>query len=121
MLDSPVELHARIKAPEGPYSIILPICKSCLDGGCHISVRHARQNANAKQARLDAERARGVLRQEKATTDGDASNVVDPGVVVGDEEKQVVEEVEEERATAPRRSRRNTRNASPRYVEPKYC
>ena len=123
MLDSHVELHTHLKAPKGPYSIVLPICKACLDSGCHIIVRHARQNATAKQAKLDAERARGTLRQERATTSSakDASNGVAPSVVAGGEEEQVAEEVEEERATAPRRSRRNTRNASPRYVEPKYC
>jgi hypothetical protein len=121
MLDSLVELHAHIKAPEGPYSIVLPICKSCLDDGCHIILRHARKNSNAKQGRLDAERARGVLRQETVTTSGDASNVVAPGVVADGKEEQDVEEAEEERATAPPRSRRNTRNASPRYVELVYC
>jgi len=119
MLDSLVELHTHLKAPQGPYRIVLPICKACLGSGCHIIVHHARQNATAKQAKLDAERARGTLRQERATTNSakDATNGVDPSVVAGGEEEQVAEEVEEERATAPRRSRRKTRNANPRYVE----
>ena len=121
MLDSPVELHTHLKAPKGPYSIVLSICKAYLDIGCHIIVRHARLNANAKKARLNAEQARGVLRQEMPTTSGDASNVVDLCVVTGGEEEQAIEEAEEEHATAPRRSRRNTRNASPRCVEPVDC
>ncbi len=70
---------------------------------------------------MPSERARGVLRQETATTSGDASNFVAPGVVAGYEGEQVAEEVKEERAIVPRRSRRNTRNASLRYVEPVYC
>jgi hypothetical protein len=65
MPDSPVELNTQLKAPEGPYSVVLPICKSCIDSGCHISVRDARQNAAAKQANLEAKHARGVLRREE--------------------------------------------------------
>ena len=42
MLDSHVELHTHLKAPEGLNSIVPPICKACLDNGCHIIVRHAR-------------------------------------------------------------------------------
>jgi len=118
MLDSPVELHTHLKAPEGSYRIVLPICKACLNSGCHIIVHHARQNANAKQAKLDAERAREILRQERATNSAkESSNSVAHGVDSSGEEVHVVEEAEEEHATAPRRSRRKTRNASPRYVE----
>jgi hypothetical protein len=66
MLDSPIEMNTHLKAPEGPYSLVLPICKACIDRGCHIIVRSARQNANAKQDRLDANHAREALRQEMA-------------------------------------------------------
>ena len=121
MLDSPVELHTHLKSPEGPYSIVLPICKACIDSGWHIIVHHARQNANAKKARLDAERAMGVLRQEMTTTSGDASNNVALCVVASGEEEKAFEEADEDHATTPRRSRRNTRNASPGYVEHVDC
>ncbi len=50
-------------------------------------------------------------------TNENASNGMALGVVVDDEEAQVVEEAEEEHATAPHRSRRNIDNNSPRYVE----
>jgi hypothetical protein len=64
MPDSPIELNNQLKAPEGPYSVVLlPICKSCIDNGCHITVRAARQNAASKQANLEAKQARKVLRQ----------------------------------------------------------
>jgi len=43
MLDSPIQLNTHLKAPEGPYSIVLPICKACIDSGCHIIVRSARR------------------------------------------------------------------------------
>ena len=63
----------------------MPLCKACLDSGCHINVHHARQNASAKQARLDAERAREVLRQEMANNEN-TSNGMALDVVVDDEE-----------------------------------
>ena len=114
MLDSLVELHAHIKAPEGPYSLVLPICKACIDSGCHIIVRSGRQNANAKQARLDASHAREVLRQEKALGEDSPNGVSSAGVV--DEEAQATGVVEEQHdKRSPRRSRRNTRTSSPRY------
>ncbi len=119
MLDSPVELHTHLKAPEEPYRIVLPICKGCLNSGYHIIVRHTRQNGTAKKAKLDAARARGILRQERATTSAeDASNGVALDVDSDGEEVLAVEEAEEEHDTAStRRSRRKIRNAGPRYVE----
>jgi hypothetical protein len=65
MPDSLVKLKSQLKAPEGPYYVVLRICKSCVDNGYHIIVRAARQNAAAKQANLAVKHARGVLRQEK--------------------------------------------------------
>ncbi len=50
--DSPIELNPSLKAPIGPYSVVLPICKACLDDGFNIIVRAARQTANAKQAKM---------------------------------------------------------------------
>ena len=111
-------MNTHLKAPEGPYSIVLPICKACLDSGCHIIVRSARQNANAKQARLDADRAREVLRQENATSNagvvnegaaGVATGVATglaAGVAAGEATGMAGEEQRETRA--PRRPRRNT-------------
>ena len=52
--DSPIELNSSFKAPDGPYSVVLLICNMCLDNGCHIIVRGARQNAEVQQAKLDA-------------------------------------------------------------------
>ena len=40
--DSPVELHTSLNAPDGPYSIVLPICEQCLANVCHVVVRGAR-------------------------------------------------------------------------------
>jgi len=118
ILDSPFELHTHLKAPEGPYSIVLPICKACLDSGCHIIVRNARQKANAKHARLIGCRpCKKVLRQEMATGKDASNDLVTSVAVADDEEVQPIEEAEEEHTTSPRRSRRNTRNASPRYVK----
>jgi hypothetical protein len=94
MLNSHVELHNYLKALEGPYAIVLPICKACVESGCHIIVRNSKQNDSVKQARLDAERGRELLRQEKATRE-DALRVVDVGVVDDEEEVQAVEEAEE--------------------------
>lgn len=61
---SPIELNTSLTAPEGPYSVVLPICMACLDSGCNIIVRSARQNAKAKHARLEAENARKLLEQD---------------------------------------------------------
>jgi hypothetical protein len=65
--NSPIELNTSLKAHDGPYSVVLPICKACLDNGYSIIVRAARQNANAKQAKIDADRAREALREEVHT------------------------------------------------------
>ena len=51
VLDSPVVMNTHLKAPAGPYSIVLPICNVCIDSGCPIIVRSAR-NSKLKQARL---------------------------------------------------------------------
>ncbi len=53
-----------------PYSVVLPICKACIDGGCHIIVRAAGANAKAVQARLDRENNRETA---SATTTTKAS------------------------------------------------
>jgi hypothetical protein len=86
----------------------------CINSGCHIIVRPARQNPSARQARLDAKHAREVLRQEKALGE-DSPNVISFAGVV-DEEAQATGLAEEQHDTrSPRRSRRNTRTSSPRY------
>ena len=97
MPDSPVELNNQLKAHEGPYFVVLPICKSCIDSSCHIIVRAARQNAASKQANLEAKQAREILRQEHTRV----------------EEAKATEVVgEEPRTSKPRRSRRNTRTSN---------
>jgi hypothetical protein len=113
MLDSPIEMNTHLKAPEGPYSLVLPICKACIDSGCHIIVRSGRQNANAKQARLDASRAREVLRQEKALGE-DSPNDVSTAAVVNEEAQATGVAEDQHDALPPRRSRRKTRTSSPR-------
>ncbi len=63
--DYPFELiNTSLKAPEGPYSFVLHFCEQCLANGCHVVVRGARQNAQAKQAKLDAMVARAAHSQE---------------------------------------------------------
>ena len=50
-----------------PMSInvnIIPICKACMESGCHIVVRSARRNAKAKHARMDLDRDREAQRAE---------------------------------------------------------
>jgi hypothetical protein len=97
MPDSPVELNNQLKAPEGPFSIVLPICKSCIDSGCHIIVRVARQNAASKQANLEAKQARKVLRQEHTRVEE-----AEATAIVG----------EDPHTSKPRSSRRNTRTSN---------
>ena len=118
-------MNTHLKAPKGPYSIVLSICKACIDSDCHIIVRSARQNANAKQARLEADRAREVLRQENAISNAGVVNEGATGVAtrvaaglaagVAAGEATGVAGEEQRDTRAPRRSRRNTRTSSPRY------
>jgi hypothetical protein len=71
--DSPVELNSSLKAPDGPYSVVLPACKLCLNNGCHIIVRGARQNAQAKQDKIDAKAAREARREAEAMASAGAA------------------------------------------------
>jgi len=112
--DSAIEMNSHLKAPEGPYSVVLPICKACMDSGCHIIVRNARQNATAKQAKLDAKHAREVARQENAVVENASNVVVEDASIVGVEDASNVV-VEEAPSNPRRRSRRNTQTSSPRY------
>ena len=61
---SPVELNSNLEYREGPYYVLLPVCKVCLQNDCNIIVRATRQNALAKQARIDVEATKEVGRQE---------------------------------------------------------
>jgi hypothetical protein len=45
-----IDLNTQLKAPMGPYGLVLPICNACTDSGCYIIVRAARANANAIQS-----------------------------------------------------------------------
>ena len=63
--ESPVEMTTSLRAPEGPYCVVLPIYQVCLENGCHILVRQARENARAKQAMLDVATSREGIHQDK--------------------------------------------------------
>ena len=69
VFNSSIELNTSLKAPEGPYSLVLPICKACMESGCNVVVRSARQNAKAKHARMDLDRDREALRAETLAAD----------------------------------------------------
>ena len=60
-----MELNSHLKAPEGPYSVVLPACKVCLENSCNIIVCVAKQNAEAKQAMIDSAVAREAGRKER--------------------------------------------------------
>ncbi len=64
--DLPVELNSTLKAQVGPYSVVLPRCKLCLNSGLHIIVLGARQNAQAKQDKIDAKAAGEARREAEA-------------------------------------------------------
>jgi hypothetical protein len=107
--DSPVELNSNLKAPEGPYSIVLPVCKACLENGCSIIVRAARQNAEAKQARIEAAAARKAGRQEReveAVATASATTVASPAATIADSHRVATPVA----TSAPnRKSRKRTR------------
>jgi len=78
--DSPVELNTALKAPDGPYSVVLPVCEECLANGCRVVVRAAKHNAQANQAKMDAKAARDTRRKEVA-------NIVDEAAPIADVEQ----------------------------------
>jgi hypothetical protein len=85
--DSPVELNSNLKAPEDPYSVVLPVCKACLENGCSIIARAARQNAEAKQARMEVAAAREAGRQEReveAVATASAIAAASPAATIAD-------------------------------------
>ena len=86
-------MNTTLRAPEGSYSVVPPICQVCLENGCHIIVRQARQNARAKQAMLDVAASREGMRQD---------TFVDDAPVIVDEAPT--------EACAQPKSRRNKRN-----------
>ncbi len=61
--DSLVEFNSNLNISEGYYSVVLPVCKVCLENGCNIIVRVARQNTKAKQAKIEAAATREAGRQ----------------------------------------------------------
>ena len=65
--DSPIELNSSLEAPIGPYSMVLPICRACLDECHNIIASAARLNANAKQTKMQFENGRELARAEVAT------------------------------------------------------
>ena len=50
--DSSVELITSLKAPDGPYSVMLPICEQCLANGCHGIVRGARPKCASQASQV---------------------------------------------------------------------
>ena len=72
--ESPITMHSHLMAQNGgPYYIVLHICEVCIASGYHILVRGTRQNAEAKQAKIDAKKARDVARLEEATATAQAN------------------------------------------------
>ena len=78
--------------------------------GCHTIVRNARQNATAKQAKLDAKHAREVARQENAVVENASKVVVEDASNAGVEDASNVV-VDVAPPNPRRRSRRNTRTS----------
>ena len=95
--------------PDGPYSVVLPACKMCLDNGCHIIVRGARQNAQAKQDKLDAQATRDAARQTNVMASEGAATVAE-----APEEAPSTSHV----AKAPSKSRKRV---ATRYAYMHYC
>ena len=73
VLDSPIVMNTHLKAPAGPYSVVLPICNACIDSGCPMIVRLAR-NSKAKQARLEHQHGREAVAPGDAT--GNATTTI---------------------------------------------
>ena len=110
--ESPVNLTASLKSPEGPYSIVLPICEECMNKGLRFIVRAAIQNAQAKQARLDSQAARENLLQEKEAEEVDAINVASSSARPFAPTQPSI--TRKRRATAPPASRRTRSNSNKR-------
>jgi len=90
----------------------------CLDSGCIIVVRAARQNANAKQSRMDADRAREVLREEVAAV---RALILPEGASEGGATTSTAEQVQEQPHQAvdvcpPPMKKRVVRSTRSRYV-----
>ncbi len=109
---NPLNVNASHKAPEGPHSIVLPICEECMDKGLHIIVRAARQNAEAKQARLNSQAAREALRQEKAAEEAFPRNVASSSAEPSPPTQ--FQGTRKRRAVAPPASRRTRSNSNKR-------
>ena len=77
---------------------MLPICEECLANGCRVVVRATRQNAQAKQAKMDTKVARDARRKEVA-------NIVDNTAPITDVEQSASIEVDV--SLAPSRAKNN--------------
>jgi hypothetical protein len=73
-------MNTHLKAPAGPYSVVLPICNPCIDSGCPIIVRSAR-NSNAKQARLEHKHGREAIVPGDST--GTSTNTIGSATASG--------------------------------------
>ena len=62
-------MNTSLKAPEGPYFVVLYIGQVCVVSGCHIIVRAIGQTARVKQAMLDVAASRVGRRQDKVVVD----------------------------------------------------
>ena len=81
--------------------MVLSICKACLDNGCNIVVRAARENAKAKHARMEVDTDREALRAEALAVD---------------EAHEVATTTSEEVQTLPKK-KRNIRSTRRKYVK----
>jgi hypothetical protein len=66
---------------------MLHVCEECLANGCRVDARAARQNAQAKRAKMDAKTTRDARRKEVA-------NIVDKAAQIADVEQSATMEVD---------------------------
>ena len=60
---------------------MLPACKECLENGCIVIVRAARQNAEANQAKIDAAATREAGRKERDVVEVVAKATATPDAI----------------------------------------
>ncbi len=107
MFESPIDLNIHLKAPQGPYCVVLPIYKGCIDGGCHIIVRVNRANANAMQYRLVRENNRETTPTSTSTEATTTATTVASVAIATSTPLEV--KVQEATTTPLPRTRRNKR------------
>ncbi len=107
-------MNPSLKAPNGPYHLVLPICKRCYDNGCDITVHGSHQNGRATCTRLDAKKRLEALRE----VDADAQGLPHENAVLPASEEPAPTQTKRKtpatrkRATPKRTSKRSNANAS---------